>query len=278
MKFETHNTFLESTMSIVDFLKQNHPELSKQQIKSAMQKGAVWLTRQNKTSRVRRAKKDLQTGDEVHFYYDNNILLAEVPSAKLIADEEAYSVWYKPYGMFSQGTKWADHSAICRWVEINGFPERNAFLVHRLDRATQGLILVAHQKKIASQLALLFEKRQVKKFYRAKIAGQFPILNDISVINKNIDGKQAKTIILENTYDKMSKETSLLLQIETGRKHQIRKHLAGLGCPIIGDRLYSNKDKCSNKDNTTWTKDLCLQSCYLEFVCPVENRLKKFEC
>ena len=80
--------------------------LPKQRIKRAMTQGAVWLTRGRNTQRLRRAKRPLREGDELHLYYDADIL-AEVPAEPtLIADVGTYSVWQKPYGLRSQGSKW----------------------------------------------------------------------------------------------------------------------------------------------------------------------------
>jgi tRNA pseudouridine32 synthase/23S rRNA pseudouridine746 synthase len=118
--------------------------LPKQRIKSAMTKGAVWLSRGRKTQRLRRAKRKLRIGDELHLYYDIKIL-DEVPvEPTLIADLGGYSVWQKPYGLRSQGSKWGDHCTVVRWAERSLKPERPAFTVHRLDRAANGLMLIAH--------------------------------------------------------------------------------------------------------------------------------------
>ena len=64
------------------------------------------------------------------------------------------SIWYKPYGIYCQGSKWGDHHTIHRMAEQQ--LQRPCFIVHRLDRATTGLVIVAHKKKIAAALAALF--------------------------------------------------------------------------------------------------------------------------
>ena len=131
---------------------------SKQKIKQAMQKGAVWLTDNKGTHRLRRHSKKLNSGTTLHFYFDSAVLNGVVDDAILVADEGDYSVWYKPRGMLSQGSKWGDHVAINRWVEKNLEPQRPAFIIHRLDRFASGLILIAHKKKVATLLADLFQK------------------------------------------------------------------------------------------------------------------------
>jgi len=272
--FEKHLLVKSSDQIAIAFLSQNIPDISKQTLKQAMQYGAVWLTKNGKTNRVRRAKKILDIGDELHLYYNEQTLFGEIPPARLIADEVEYSVWDKPCGMFSQGTKWGDHTSISRWVELfgleqNNIPQRPCFLVHRLDRATSGLIIVAHSKKMASQLVNLFETRQIEKRYTAVVSGHYVAEPERQDLEADIDGKSAKSIILSAEYDEDKDQTSLLVKIESGRKHQIRKHLSGVGYPIIGDRLYGEKD-IDDKP----LSDLMLRSCFLEFVCPVSGELR----
>ena len=133
-------------------------ELTKQAIKQAMTKGAVWLSRKQGTQRVRRASKLLKPGDRLHIYYDEAVLEQHPACAVLISDEGLYSIWCKPYGMLSQGSKWGDHCTINRWIEKNLQPQRPAFIVHRLDRAATGLMIIAHQKKIAAYFSELFHR------------------------------------------------------------------------------------------------------------------------
>ena len=74
-------------------------------IEEYMIKGAVWHTRKGQTQRLRKVDKTLKTGDELHLYYNQQVLNEVPPSATILADEHAYSVWYKPYGMYCQGSK-----------------------------------------------------------------------------------------------------------------------------------------------------------------------------
>ena len=136
---------------------------SRQNVKRAMQKGAVWLTRGKQTDRIRRVTKLAKPGDQVHLYYDEGILATVPTPCELISDEDAYSIWYKPYGVRSQGAKWGDHCTVYRWAEQHLEPQRPAFTVHRLDRAATGLILLAHTKGVATLLSKLFEQREIEK-------------------------------------------------------------------------------------------------------------------
>ena len=203
----------------------------------------------------------MKPGDSLHIYYDETVLNQQAENAILIADEHLYSIWYKPYGMLSQGSKWGDHCTINRWAEKNLKPQRSAFIVHRLDRAATGLIIIAHQKKIAAYFSNLFQQRQINKRYQAIVHGQFPEYNKL---DGEIGGKPALSHATALKYNELLDQSLLEISIETGRKHQIRRHLSEAGFPIVGDRLYGDMKNEGNKD-------LCLTSCYLSFNSPVNG-------
>jgi len=249
-------------ISPVDLLHQS-TGLSKQRIKLAMTQGAVWVTRGRNTRRLRRAKRALRVGDEMHLYYDAKILAEIPPEPTLIADVGGYSVWCKPRGLRSQGSKWGDHCTLARWAERHLQPERSAFTVHRLDRAADGLMLLAHSRSIAAALSALFQKREVEKRYRALVAGDFSGQPNPMRVERPINDKVAiSEISLLQIIDDGGR--SLVdVRIETGRKHQVRRHLAELGYPVIGDRLYG----AGAEDGV----DLQLTAYLLAFHCPVND-------
>ncbi len=238
--------------------------VSRQRIKSAMNKGAVWLTRGRKTQRLRRAKRALRNGDQLHMYYDERVLAMIPPEPELIADVKGYSVWNKPCGLLSQGSKWGDHCTVVRWAETQLQPNRPAFVVHRLDRAANGLILVAHSKKVAAALSSLFQQRKVTKHYRALVAGEFSSHPEPVRIEQPIDGRHAISVVSFVDYSATENHSLVDVRIETGRKHQIRRHLAAAGHPIIGDRLYGSGGEGG--------PDLQLTAYLLAFHCPVNDR------
>jgi len=285
-RFERHIT-VEQPSQVLDVLLAHLPAdcpLSKQQLKLVMQKGAVWLTpssaerfissedaRQHSrhTQRLRRAKKQLKVGDCLHLYYDHELLNSEPPQCELISDQGEYSVWFKPCGTLSQGSKWSDHCTITRWSEKNLQPERPAFLVHRLDRATSGLILIAHSKQAAQKLSQLFEQRQIEKRYQAQVHGEFSVA-PVSVTTP-IDERAAVSHFTRLNYNEAEQSSLVDVRIETGRKHQIRKHLAELGAPIIGDRLHGIEQQQRSG------LDLRLCAYGLLFNCPFRDTPQHFK-
>ena len=240
--------------------------ISKQKIKSAMTKGAVWLSRGRRTQRLRRATRTLRPGDELHLYYNAKVLAEEPVAPGLIADNGVYSVWNKPCGLRSQGSKWGDHCTITRWAEKHLRPERPALTVHRLDRAASGLILVAHSKAVAAKLSSLFRNREIEKRYRAVVEGAFPADSRPVLSESEIDGKSAMSEVSLVGFD--GANSIVDVRIETGRKHQVRIHLAELGFPIVGDRLHGNA--------TSESVDLQLVACWLKFPCPVTGLITEY--
>lgn len=264
MKFEKHFEIDSSDKTAVDVLRKE-TGLTNQAIKQTMNKGAVWLTRNKSTQRIRRVDKPLKPGDELHLYFDQKVLEQPPEAATLIADEGLYSIWHKPCGMLCQGSKWGDHCTINRWVEKNLEPQRPAFIVHRLDRAATGLIIIAHQKKIAAYFSNLFQSRNIEKKYQAIVDSEFP---DALKLTSDIENKPALSHAKLLSYNSEENQSLIEVAIETGRKHQIRRHLSEAGFPIVGDRLYGQGDEN--------TPDLCLASCYLSFASPTDGLKKSY--
>ncbi|WP_457665328.1 RluA family pseudouridine synthase [Thiolapillus sp.] len=260
---EIHMVVKTADIKAVDLLAEESG-LSRGQVKVAMKNGAVWLERQSHVQRLRRADRKPLSGDVLHLYYNPDIQQQKPPPARLIADEGEYSVWFKPAGMYSQGSKWGDQCSLPRWAEQHLHPQRNAFIIHRLDRAASGLMLLAHSKTAAQKLSALFRQRALTKQYRVQVWGEFP-QGDIC-IDTPLNGKQAVSWVSRQAYDAGKDKSLLQVVIDTGRKHQIRRHLAGLGYPVVGDRLYGGGD----------TADLQLQAVSLAFDCPLSGEQREY--
>lgn len=246
-----------------------HTKLSQTVIKRAMTKGALWHTRAKQTKRLRRDKTTLQVNDSLSFYYNESVLNKSVTMPSLISEQPGYGIWYKPYGVLSQGSKWGDHCAITRLIELS--THRKVYLVHRLDRATSGLMVVAYNKTTCASLANLFANREITKRYIALVAGIYGELNQTRTLTEAIDGKAAISHITPLQYNYDQNLSRLDVHIETGRKHQIRKHLSAAGHPVIGDRLYGEADQ-QQED----LEDLQLCCYHLGFNCPVTGQSQTF--
>ncbi len=260
MKIEKHITIGSTDKKSVDLIS-SEAGLAKSAVKQAMSKGAVWLQRGKQVRRLRRASTPLYSGDQLHLYYEARILEQTPPPPLLIADEDAYSVWFKPYGMLSQGSKWGDHCTINRWVEVHLQPQRPAFIVNRLDRAASGLMIIAHGKRTAAYFSRLFRERQIEKRYRALVIGRPP---QHQTIDTALDGRPSISHVHNLRYRDRDNLSLVEIHIETGRKHQIRRHLAGAGYPVVGDRHYGAATNGR-------IPDLQLTCTYLSFISPIDN-------
>lgn len=239
--------------------------LSKSAVKDAMTKGAVRLCRGRHCRVLRRATAPLKAGDKVQFHYDPAILALKAPPARCLADEGQYSLWCKPAGMLAQGSVWGDHCALLRQAETGFQPRREAYLVHRLDREAAGLMLIAHTRQAAAALSGLFRNNAIRKLYRVSVRGK---PQDRGQIDLPLDGKSAQTSYTVTDYDPHQNVAVLEVEIQSGRRHQIRRHLAAIGHPVMGDPAYGHGNKTPD--------GLQLVAAALYFTCPLSGRPRSY--
>ena len=204
---------------------------------------------------------------------DENPLLNPVheeEELEIVFEDEWLLVVNKPAGMLSVPGKAEDRDSVYHRLKKK-YPEATGpMIVHRLDMATSGLLLVAKTKKVHQDLQAQFANRSIKKRYVAVLDGivlsertgriELPLcLNPLDrprqIVSKEY-GKEAITeykIISESekiideserSINEPRKYTRIVFYPLTGRTHQLRVHAAhpeGLGCPILGDELYGKK-------------------------------------
>ena len=132
------------------------------------------------------------------------------------------------------------------------FKDNKPYIVHRIDKDTSGILIIAKNRETAQQLTTLFRIRKIHKTYLALSFGQ--IDKEKNVLDNKLLRYEGKKKIMEraithyHAIDKNNKYTLFKLKPITGRKHQIRKHLVDLGYPIIGDNKYFFKKNSKNKN------------------------------
>lgn len=242
--------------------------LAKARVKECLLKGGVLLCRQGgKCERARKAKTLLRPGDVVRLAYDPEILNLEPPTPQLLADRIDYSVWDKPAGLLAQGTRFGDHCSLLRLAQLAFTPVRETFLIHRLDREASGVMLIAHSKRAAAALSRLFQEHRVVKEYEITVRGVWD-REEQGTITLPLDGREAITAYQLLGRDPESGTSRLRVTLKTGRLHQIRRHFALAGFPVMGDPRYGTGNK--NRSG------LALRAVRLAFDCPLHNRRQEF--
>lgn len=243
--------------------------LAKMRVKDAMNKGALWIKKKKgQFRRLRKASAHLRAGDELEFYYDEELLSLRPDKAECIYDCREYSVWLKPAGLLSQGTKYGDHCSLMRQAELLSGAGRRVYLVHRLDREVAGVMLLAHSREAASELSGLFRSNLVEKRYRVEVLGNLSEKGSSGTIDIPLDGKPSMTKYQVTSFDAGRNTSSVEAVLVTGRFHQIRRHFEKIGFPVMGDPLYGK----GNKN----IEGVRLSAVSVRFVCPFLKKEVKF--
>jgi len=203
-------------------------KLSRRAAKALIDTRAVWVNRK----RVWMAHHALHSGDQVVVpVYADTAHRVEASKLRVLAADDDYLAVDKPAGLMSVG----EGSVEERLREQEGNAALRA--VHRLDRDTTGCMLFARRAEAFDAAVSEFKKRQVNKAYNAVVSGRYG--RSVSTLHEDLDGARAVThirLLAEN-----DDASFLALRIETGRTHQIRKHLAAIRHPVLGDREYGPK-------------------------------------
>lgn len=132
-------------------------------------------------------------------------------------------------------------------------------LVHRLDKSVSGVMLFAKTSKAASRISEQIRQHKTQKVYLARVEGK--VDSKKRRLESIVDSKEAALEFERLSFDE--KYSHLKIFLETGRKHQIRKQLSGIGHPICGDALYGSK--------TTFGKGIALVSHSFSFLHPISK-------
>lgn len=226
-------------------------------------------------------------------------------SIKIIYEDDYLIVVNKPAGILTHPTMAREKDTLVDFLKLNikdidklnwADPLRPG-IVHRLDKDTSGLIVIAKNPEILAKLQEQFKNRDIDKYYTALVLGKVtpaegkieanigrhPKLDKQMVTNMVFTWTKGKTRpavteykTIKNYRYKDNDLTLLEVKPQTGRMHQIRVHLAYVGNPILGDQLYGNKLSIKISKELGLDRQF-LHAKQLKFIHPVSCKAVEFE-
>ncbi len=251
-------------MRIDRFIRSHFGKIPQSLIEKNLRNGRLKLNKK----KVKSSQK-VKTGDKLNVYnlnFEKNVYQINTkynPSNEVIKENENliienndnFVVLNKKSGISVQGGTKSKKNIIDIFAKSDLFKDTKPFSVHRLDKDTSGVFIIAKNRETAQLLTSLFRLRKVHKTYLAICNGELTLRYKGSIKDELIRFENKKKIIekAETSYeilDKNNNATFIELHPITGRKHQLRKQLFNLGNSIIGDKKYNttNSPKISNKN------------------------------
>jgi 23S rRNA pseudouridine1911/1915/1917 synthase len=295
--------FLAEALSQLDQVSENaHAEggtyaISRERVKGLIKEGQVWLNHIKTT----KPSSVLKEGDEITLQFPDLKAIALQPEnipLNILFEDTALLIVNKPKGMLTHPTSRIQtgtlvnallHQCEGKLSGINGFIRPG--IVHRLDRDTSGLLVVAKNDIAHRKLADQLREKSMRRDYQAVVQGVFDTAHQTGTVNAPIGRHpkiREKMAVIENGRASVThwealetihgRFTHLKLSLETGRTHQIRVHMAHIGHPLLGDPYYgTGVEKLLKLDKLSLFKGQYLQAFRLTLEHPVSGEQMTFE-
>ncbi|MGA2489219.1 MAG: RluA family pseudouridine synthase [Anaerolineales bacterium] len=264
------------------------PEFSRSRLQGLIRDGFVTVEGEP----IMKTGRNLETGERVELRIPPPVpsgLVAENIYLDIIFENDDLMIVNKPAGMVVHPSPGHDsgtlvHAALGHAPEMEGIGgEERPGIVHRLDKETSGLIVIAKNEQAHRWLQDQFRTRAVEKIYLALVDGKPPTPSgrvEAPIGRKATQRKLMAVVPVEKgraavseykTLESFPEHTLLEIHPLTGRTHQIRVHMAFLGCPVAGDRVYGRKK------STVELERHFLHAYRLKITLPGETTARMFE-
>ena len=267
------------TTTLLAFVEKRLADHSKTKVKS-MLKHNQFAVNSMPTSQF---DTPLEDGDKVSVNFTKSFRVFSSPRIKLVYEDNDILVINKGYGVLSMGTdnikEGTAYSIMREYVKYSD-PRAKVFIVHRLDRDTSGLMMLAKTMEAKATMQHNWNNMVLNRKYVAVVEGVIP--DDEGVVKSYLaetaqfevystqDPTKGQLAITRYKVLKRSSGYTLVeLELDTGRKNQIRVHMKDLGHPIVGDRKYGA--------SSSPIRRLALHARTLRFVHPITRKEMNFE-
>ncbi len=267
------------TTTLLAFVEKRLADHSKTKVKS-MLKHNQFAVNSMPTSQF---DTPLENGDKVSVNFTKSFRVFSSPRIKLVYEDNDILVINKGYGVLSMGTdnikEGTAYSIMREYVKYSD-PRAKVFIVHRLDRDTSGLMMLAKTMEAKDTMQHNWNNMVLNRKYVAVVEGVIP--DDEGVVKSYLaetaqfevystqDPTKGQLAITRYKVLKRSSGYTLVeLELDTGRKNQIRVHMKDLGHPIVGDRKYGA--------SSSPIRRLALHARTLRFVHPITRKEMNFE-
>ena len=237
------------------------PDFSRSKLKSWLDSGAIYI---NDVPLIKPSKK-VNGGEEVKILIKEEKLISAEPQniqfevkhkSKdfLIVDKKAGMVVHPGAGNYQNTLL---NALLFKFPELEKLPR--AGIIHRLDKETSGLMIIASNQNSYKNLSEQISKRLVKRTYQAFAVGNISRSGKIEEpVGRHPRNRQKQAVTEKGKYaltrytvlKKYGNYTHLEVNLETGRTHQIRVHMSHIGFPLIGDVLYGRKKRFAKSTNS----------------------------